>query len=148
MTFLRIATGYLAAAYCASLTIGLLIGSEEPWTASRIAALPMTATFGMMFSVPLTLVQLMFLIILAETFQYRKPAYYILTGALTGVSAILLLGWRAGPILALFVIWAPAGALSGCVYWLIAGRRAVDVPRTGMAGLAAVSLKAVRLRWP
>jgi hypothetical protein len=131
MRFLRIATGYLAATYCASLCAWLFL-NDGPWTAIQIAALPMMALFGMLFAVPLTIVPFLFFATLAEIYQYRKLTYYVLTGVLTAMMVLQFLLWREGPVLTLFLFWAPAGALSGLLYWAIAGRKAGDTPRPGM----------------
>jgi hypothetical protein len=134
MRFLRIATGYLAAAYCASFAAWLFVASKGDWPAIAFARIPALALPGMLLSIPLTILLFAFFITLAEKYRVRNLGYYALTGALTGITALLPFEYQdgSGPI-GSFVIWGPAGAVCGTVYWLIAGRRAGEAPRAGMA---------------
>jgi hypothetical protein len=133
MRFLRIATGYLAAAYCASFMVMLIIGRGEPPSAALFLIVPLTALLGTMFAVPFTIVQAGFFIALTEIYRIRKLGYYVLTGAATALIAVLPFAWQdASARLTTVVLWGPAGVVCAMVYWLVAGRQAGEPSPPGV----------------
>jgi hypothetical protein len=134
MRFLRIATGYLVAVACAGFAPWLFIDTKRDGAAAIIGAIPLFALAGMVYAVPLTILQFTLVITLGEKYRIRSLWYYALTGALAGMTAILPIEAINGGALPSGVLaaMAPAGALCGGVYWLIAGRQAGEPSRAGV----------------
>jgi hypothetical protein len=91
--------------------------------------LPYFAPWGMVFSVPLTIVPSALFVSLSETFRIRKLPFYLFAGSITGIAVIVTLnGSRHLPVSHgdwfFDLLLAGGGALCGCVYWAIAGRKA------------------------
>jgi hypothetical protein len=123
--FYRIAIGYLAAAYCASLMILGVFIAAGPNRNPAIWLLPYFAPWGMVFSVPLSIVPSALFVSLSETFRIRKLPFYLFGGFITGIAVIMTLnGSRYLPDWLFDLLLAVGGALCGCVYWAIAGRKA------------------------
>jgi hypothetical protein len=122
MRFLRIATGYFLAAYCGSLAAWAFLAADNLWTREAAIKLSVGSLFAMQFSVPLTIVQFALFVALAEIYRVRGPIYYVLAGAITGVTALLPFG-GIGADATLNVFATFAGAFCGGVYWGVAGRR-------------------------
>ena len=129
MRFFRIAIGYLAAAYCASLLFLVLLVLRDPDSNNAIRLLPYFAAYGMLFVVPITLLQSALLVFICEFYHIRSIKFYLLAGFITGATALAVL--TPGTLLQatryslyLDLILGLEGAVCACVYWAIAGRNA------------------------
>ncbi len=137
MRFFRIAIGYLAAAYCASLLFLVLLVLRDPDSNNAIRLLPYFAAYGMLFVVPITLLQSALLVFICEFYHIRSIKFYLLAGFITGATALAVL--TPGTLLQatryslyLDLLLGLEGAVCACVYWAIAGRNARPAhdPRT------------------
>lgn len=127
--------GYIAASVIAASalpmlmltveTVASLLNGSKPHGASVIIdVLFGIVAIGIVFAIPLTIIQFTFSVVYAEKQRITDKEYYLAVGALTGMSAWILMPgptYESASWAAFFA--APIGAISGYIYWRIAVRR-------------------------
>jgi hypothetical protein len=121
MRIRQIILGYLGSVLATIFAVTLIEGLRSPAsydTMKTIVAVLLTLT------IPLTIVQFTISIIIAERNSIQHLAYYVFTGILTGLVAVLILGSGKIWVREFVTAGAIGGFFSGPTYWLIAGRHA------------------------
>jgi hypothetical protein len=92
------------------------VQANETYSVMRL--LPI-ALIGMLFAIPATIFQFAIAVTIAEIKQIRSHLYYIIAGALTGLTASLLLYSGLDMLLTFGTMFTISGAGIGYVYWFI-----------------------------
>jgi hypothetical protein len=126
-----ILAGYVAASLAGALVLNVAVLAAPPKTSDPGL---MVLGAGLLFSVPFTalfvayfaLLPAVLAVLAAEILQWRRWWYFAGTGTAAALSAILFMP-RSGddtPVgVGLVAVLSLAGAASGLVYWMVAGRR-------------------------